>query len=159
MCDTRTVIGGTNVLVTKVRLSHIEQRTMATKSRNAKAAIKTLTPTELEMMNVIWRIGPCSVAQVLEQLSAQRELAYTSVSTIVRILEQKGFVKSQREGRGHVYEAVVSKEAYQSMSVTHLVRNVFDGAPSVLVRSLLDSESLSDGELTAIKALLRKRGG
>ena len=49
---------------------------------------KPLTATELEMMNVIWRIGPCSVLQVVEQLRPERELAYTSVSTIVRILEQ-----------------------------------------------------------------------
>src|SRR5687767_14242932 len=74
---------------------------------------KPLTPTELEMMNVIWSIGPCSVMQVVEQLRPVRELAYTSVSTIVRILEQKGYVISSKEGRGHLYKAAVSKEDYQ----------------------------------------------
>ncbi len=129
---------------------------MVTKTRRSKNTLKALTATELEMMNVIWRIGPCSVAQVVEQL-AHRELAYTSVSTIVRILEQKGFVTSVKEGRGHSYAAAVAKEAYQAMSVQHLVSNVFDGAPSLLVRRLLDSESLSAEELAQIKSLLRKK--
>lgn len=114
---------------------------------------------ELEMMNIIWRIGPCSVAQVLEQLKPQRELAYTSVSTIVRILEQKGYVTSEKEGRGHLYEAAVSKETYQALSLKRLVSNVFDGAPSVLVQRLLDSETLSSQELAQIKALLLEKGG
>jgi predicted transcriptional regulator len=121
-----------------------------------KGAVKALTTTELEMMNVIWRIGPCSVSQVQEQL-AHRELAYTSVSTIVRILEQKGFVTSVKEGRGHAYEAAVSKESYQATSVQQLVSNVFDDTPSLLVSRLLESKALTTDELVKIKALLRKK--
>jgi predicted transcriptional regulator len=123
--------------------------------RARKPITKALTPTELEMMNVIWRIGPCTVNQVVEALRPQRELAYTSVSTIVRILEQKGFVASRREGRGHLYEALVSKTDYQALSLKHIVSNVFDGAPSALVQRLLDSDALRPDELTKIKALLR----
>jgi predicted transcriptional regulator len=125
--------------------------------RARKPIAKALTATELEMMNVIWRIGPCAVSQVVEALRPQRELAYTSVSTIVRILEQKGFVASRREGRGHLYEAVVSKAEYQALSLKHIVSNVFDGAPSALVQRLLDSGSLRADELEKIKALLRDR--
>jgi predicted transcriptional regulator len=131
---------------------------MATKkSRASKPPRKELTAVELEMMNVIWRIGPCSVAQVLERLQPQRELAYTSVSTIVRILEQKGYVTSEKAGRGHLYEAAVSKQAYQAMSLKTLVSNVFDGAPSLLVQRLLDSEALTPEEMAQIKTLLRKK--
>jgi predicted transcriptional regulator len=111
------------------------------------------------MMNVIWRVGPCSVAQVLEQLSPMRELAYTSVSTIVRILEQKGYVTSERAGRGHLYSAAVAKDDYQAMSLRHLVDNVFEGAPTLIVKRLLDSDTLTDQELLQIKALLRKKDG
>ena len=127
------------------------------KSRGAKPALKELTVVELEMMNVIWRIGPCSVAQVLEQLLPQRELAYTSVSTIVRILEQKGYVTSAKQGRGHVYDAAVSKESYQAQSLKRIVRSVFDGAPSLLVQRLLASETLTPEELTQIQGLLREK--
>ena len=129
---------------------------MAKKSQ-PKRIEKPLTATELEMMNVIWRMAPCSVHQVVEALQPQRQLAYTSVSTIVRILEQKGYVRSQKEGRGHLYEPAVSKEAYQATSLNRLLKNEFDGAPSLLVQRLLDSEQLSDAELDRIRALLRKR--
>ncbi|HEV7607988.1 MAG TPA: BlaI/MecI/CopY family transcriptional regulator [Steroidobacteraceae bacterium] len=118
---------------------------------------KPLTAVELEMMNVIWRIGPCTVAQVREQLQPARELAYTSISTIVRILEQKGYVTSEREGRGHLYAASISKEIYQARSLKHLLNNVFESAPSLLVRHLLDSETLTSAEMAEIKSLLRKR--
>ena len=120
---------------------------------------KPLTATELEMMNVIWRIGPCSVLQIVEQLRPERELAYTSVSTIVRILEQKGYVTSSKEGRGHLYEAAVSKEEYQRSTVQRMVTSVFDNAPALLVRRLLDTQSLSSDDLAEIRALLRKKGG
>jgi len=119
---------------------------------------KALTAAELEMMNVIWRIGPCSVAQVREQLLPERDLAYTSVSTIVRILEQKGYLTSRKKGRGHSYEAAVSKAKYQAMSLKQLVSNVFDGAPSMLVQRLFESETLTSNDLEQIKTLLRKKG-
>jgi len=130
---------------------------MVKKSAAPKTTRKAMTAVELEMMNIIWRMGPCSVAQVQEALRPQRELAYTSVSTIVRILEQKGFVASRKEGRGHLYEAAVSKEAYQALSLKQLVRNVFDGEPSLLVQRLLDAESLTSAELAQIKTLLRRK--
>lgn len=110
------------------------------------------------MMNVIWRLGPCTVSQVQAALSAERELAYTSVSTIVRILEQKGFVRSEKAGRGHLYSATISKEAYQGLSLEHLVNEVFDATPSLLVQRLLDSGRLTEKELAEIRLLLRKKG-
>jgi len=127
------------------------------KVRGAKPALKELTAVELEMMNVVWRIGPCSVAQVQEELRPQRELAYTSVSTVVRILEQKGYVTSEKHGRGHVYAAAVSKESYQALSLKRIVRSVFDGAPSLLVQRLLASEALAPEELAQIRSLLSEK--
>jgi len=131
---------------------------MVRKTR-AQSIGKPLTATELEMMNIIWRFGPCSVQRVVEQLHPTRELAYTSVSTIVRILEQKGYVTSSKEGRGHLYDAAVSKEEYQRSAVQRMVTSVFDNTPALLVRRLLDTESLSSEDLTEIRALLRKKGG
>lgn len=119
--------------------------------------VKPLTATELEMMNVLWRLGPATVLQVVEALRPQRELAYTSVSTMVRILEQKGYVTSTKEGRGHLYRAAVAKEDYQRSSLQRLVSNVFDDAPALLVRRLLDSAALSEADLEEIRALLRAK--
>jgi predicted transcriptional regulator len=122
----------------------------------AKHPQRPMTPTELEMMNVIWRLGPCTVAQVREQLLPQRDLAYTSVSTIVRILEQKRFLTSERVGRAHLYRAALPKAEYQVMSLKHIVRDVFNGTPSLVVRHLLESNSLNAGDLDQIRALLDK---
>jgi predicted transcriptional regulator len=126
-------------------------------AKKSKAIEKPLTATELEMMNVLWRIGPASVHQVLEALLPQRQLAYTSVSTIVRILEQKGYVRSRKEGRGHLYEPTIQKEAYQVASLQHLVSNVFDGTPTLLVQRLVDSEQIDPQQLDEIRRALKKK--
>lgn len=130
---------------------------MAKKKSSDKTIGKPLTATELEMMNVLWRIGPASVHQVVEALLPHRELAYTSVSTMVRILEQKGYVRSRKEGRGHLYEPAIPKEAYQVASLQHLVSNVFDGTPTLLVQRLVDSEQLDAEALDQIRRALRKK--
>ena len=130
---------------------------MAKKNLATKSA-SVLTAVELEMMSVIWRIGPCSVGQVRDQLLPERALAYTSVSTMVRILEQKGYVTSQKEGRGHLYSAAVSRESYQTRSLQQFVSTVFDDTPSLLVRRLVDSNSLTPEELAQIKSILRRKG-
>ena len=119
---------------------------------------RPLTATELEMMNVIWRLGSCTVSQVQEKLRPERELAYSSVSTIIRILEQKGFVTSTKAGRGHLYSAAMPKRDYQALSLEHVVKQVFDGTPSLLVQRLLDSKNLTENELGEIRALLRGKG-
>ena len=130
---------------------------MAKKS-GSKPVRKPLTATELEMMNAMWRIGvPCSVHQVVEALHRERPLAYTSVSTIIRILEQKGYVRSRKEGRGHLYEPAIPKETYQVASLQHLVSQVFDGTPTLLVQRLVDSEQLDPEELGRIRRALRKK--
>jgi predicted transcriptional regulator len=109
------------------------------------------------MMNVLWSLGPRTVSQVQTALRPERELAYTSISTIIRILEQKGFVHSEKAGRGHVYSPTLAKEAYQALSLEHLVSKVFDDTPSLLVQRLLDSQQLSEQELAQIRAMLQRK--
>ena len=118
---------------------------------------KRLTDVELEMMNIIWRIGPCTVNQIIEALPESRDLAYTTVSTMIRILEQKQFVESFKLGRGHSYQALVEKKDYQATSVDDVVTNVFDGTASLLVKQLLASDSLTADDLSDIRKLLEER--
>ena len=127
------------------------------KKSGSKPIEKPLTATELEMMNVLWRIAPATVHQVIEALLPQRQLAYTSVSTIVRILAQKGYERSRKEGRGHLYEPSILLEAYQVAILQHLVCNVFDGTPSLLVQRLVDSEQLDPEQLDEIRRALKKK--
>lgn len=118
---------------------------------------KRLTEVELELMNILWKLGEGGVHDVIAALGPGRKLAYTSVSTILRILEQKKIVKSRKEGRGHVYLPVLTKAEHEAASLHHLVEKVFDDNPGTLVRRLLDTEKLSKDELVALKELFNER--
>lgn len=120
-------------------------------------APKPLTPVELELMQIVWRHDEVSVADVLEALPPERKLAYTSVSTVLRILEQKGVLRSRKVGRGHLYSAVLPREAYELQSVRHLVETVFDGTPSALVERLVEAVPLSPEDVEQIRKLLAKK--
>lgn len=115
---------------------------------------KLLTEAELELMTILWRLQEGSVADVIEELPRGRNLAYTSVSTILRILEQKGVLKTRKEGRGHIYIPKLSKSEYEAKTVKHVVERVFDGTPVALVRQLLDSGQLNSHDLVELKKLL-----
>lgn len=118
---------------------------------------KVLTPVELELMTALWKRGPCSVHDVLSVLPRERTLAYTSVSTVLRILEQKGFVESRKEGRGHLYAPRLSKVDYEAFSLEQMVTRVFDGTPAALVRRLLETRGLSQDDLKEIQTLLDEK--
>jgi predicted transcriptional regulator len=121
---------------------------------NSKQADKLLTEVELELMNILWRLGEGSVADVINTLPTERALAYTSVSTILRILEQKRVLDIRKEGRGHVYIPTLKKSEYEARTVKHVVERVFDGAPISLVRQLLSSQELGEKEIAELKKLV-----
>jgi predicted transcriptional regulator len=127
-------------------------------SKKAAASAKLLTETELELMNIIWKLSEASVNEVLQELPADRKLAYTSVSTIMRILEQKNVLGSRKEGRGHIYHPLFSKHDYEIKTVRHVVEKVFDGTPIALVKQLLNASELTDDELKELKILLKAKG-
>lgn len=115
---------------------------------------KMLTDVELELMTILWRIGEGSVNDVIGQLVTGRELAYTSVSTVLRILEQKGIVSTRKEGRGHIYIPILSKSDYEAKTVKHVVDHVFEGTPVNLVRQLLDTMKLKKDDIDELKKLI-----
>jgi len=121
-----------------------------------KAPEKLLTDVELEFMSVIWALSEASVNDVIDQLPPERKVAYTSVSTILRILEQKGVLMARKEGRGHVYVPTFSKSDYEAVSLQHMVNKVFGGTPVALVRQLLGSVKMKPDEVAELKNLLNK---
>lgn len=127
---------------------------------HAKDSEKLLTEVELELMSILWKIEEGSVQDVIANLPEERDLAYTSVSTILRILEQKKIVKTRKEGRGHVYIPLLQKSDYEAKSVKHMVDKVFNGAPvamvSTLVKQLLETKNIDASELAEIRLLLEK---
>lgn len=116
-----------------------------------------LTEVELEFMSELWALGEGTVRDVLERLPEDRNLAYTSGATILRILEQKDFVTSRKEGKSHVYTPALAKDAYQSRSLKHLSVKLFDDAPASLVARLVDDDALTEEALGQIRALVDRR--
>ena len=116
-----------------------------------------LTEVELEFMNELWALGEGTVRDVLERLPDDRNLAYTSAATILRILEAKEFVTSRKSGKSHIYTPTLSKVEYQSRSLKDLSAKLFDDTPASLVAALVNDEDLSEEVLGQIRALVDRR--
>lgn len=116
-----------------------------------------LTDVELEFMSELWELGQGSVRDVLGKLPSERKLAYTSGATILRILEEKGFVASRKENNTLIYTPLLAKDAYQTRSLENLSRTLFDNAPAMLVARLVDGEGLTEEDLEEIRALVERR--
>lgn len=113
-----------------------------------------LTPAELEIMHVVWAHPGVTVAEVVTTLADGR--AYTTVLTLLRILEQKGHVRAEKEGRRHVYHAVLGRQAYEAVAVRSVVEGVFAGDATRLVRALVDTGGLAPAERDALRKLLEE---
>ena len=118
---------------------------------------RPLTEVELEIMNAVWDLEECTVKDVLETLQKSRPLAYTSVATIMKILETKKFLGSRKKDKAHVYFPTVKRTEYESQSLKHLTERVFQGNPSSMVMRLLEASKISKEELESIRVLLDER--
>jgi predicted transcriptional regulator len=104
-------------------------------------------------MEVLWDKGQATVSEVMEGLPKNVDLAYSTVLTTLRILENKGYLRHVKDGRAFVYRALVERSAAQESAVAHLVRRFFADSPELLVLNLIESKRISEKEL----ARLRKR--
>lgn len=127
---------------------------MVRKKMNVEAQ-QELTKAELELMQVIWDKEKVLVHDILDVLPEPKP-AYNTVSTIVRILEQKGFVGHKAYGRTYEYFPLVSKEAYTQRYMTTVLDNFFDGSLSRLVSFFSEQESIPAGEVNEILNMLEK---
>jgi predicted transcriptional regulator len=116
-----------------------------------------LTPVEFELMEILWKIGKGTVHDVLENLPGNRNLAYTSVSTILRILEQKKILTTKKNGRQHIYLPVLNKQTFATHSVKKIVREVFSGNSVELVAYLVNENTITESEISEIQKLLSKK--
>ena len=122
-----------------------------------KKKTQFLTEVELEFMTKLWEFGQATVRDVQDALAPAKKLAYTSAATILRILEQKGFVTSTKQGKTFIYRPALSRDAYQSRSLRNLSEKLFDNAPATLVARLVDDYDLSEEALDEIRELIDKR--
>ncbi len=116
----------------------------------------TLTTAELRLMQVLWQKGSATVQQVLDALPAKPPLAYNSVLTTIRILENKGYVKHVKDGRAHVYMPLVGRNEATRFEIRHLVNRFFKNSHQALVLNILQDESIDDTELKQLRQLLER---
>lgn len=124
--------------------------------KKQKPGDRLLTGVELELMIIIWSQGKTTVKEVVDALPKTRPLAYTSVATVMRILEQKGYLRCEKNSHAHTFSPLVEKAAYEKSCLAHVVDDVFDGEPVALVQRLLTAQRLSATELRAIEATLQE---
>lgn len=120
----------------------------------ARLKSPTLTDAELRLMQVLWKHGPSSVSAVTDALPKKLGLAYSTVLTTLRILEQKGYVTHRNEGRAFIYEPVIGKDEAQQKAVQHLLGRLFEGSPELLLHSILENERLSPEELQRLRDMI-----
>ena len=107
-----------------------------------------LTPLELEIMQVLWETGACTVSEVQPKLKA--ELAYTTVQTMLNVLLRKGKVKRVQEGRAFRYRVVVSRERATGSALNDMVKRMFGGSSEALLMAMVDARQISAEELARV---------
>jgi BlaI family penicillinase repressor len=112
-----------------------------------------LTQRELDIMSVLWELGEATATEVRERIDPS--LAYTSVSTMIRTLEMKGFVSHRRgEGKTHVYFPVIDAQMAGETALGRVLDKIYGGSPLKLLAHLVEQRKLSDADLARMRALL-----
>lgn len=114
-----------------------------------------LTNREADVMQVLWDQGPCVVAEVRDHL--HDDLAYTTVLSILRTLEAKGFVRHTEEGRGHRYSAKMQQQAARKSALKHLTDKLFKGSSELLFTQLVADDKLTPQQIERMRELLAER--
>jgi BlaI family transcriptional regulator, penicillinase repressor len=115
-----------------------------------------LTDAEARVMAVLWRTQTATVADVVEALKETAAVSYSTVQTMLRILEKKGYVGHEKIARAFVYHPVIDERQARRRALQHLVSRLFNGSPSLLVLNVLDDEQLDATELARVKKLIEQ---
>lgn len=116
----------------------------------------TLTEAELRLMKILWRRGESAVNDLVAALPEAEALAYNSVLTTIRILEQKGYVDHRQEGRAFIYRPIVAEEEASRSEVKHVLSRFFGNSREQLLLSLLGDGEISQDELERLKTVIRE---
>ncbi len=118
----------------------------------------TLTEAELRLMKILWKRGESAVNDLVAAMPDGEALAYNSVLTTIRILEQKGYVEHRQEGRAFVYRPCVAEQEASQSEIRHVLNRFFGNSRERLVLSLLGDETISPDELQRLKDAIRDAG-
>jgi BlaI family transcriptional regulator, penicillinase repressor len=116
----------------------------------------TLTPQELAIMKVIWRLDRATVRGVYESLRKTRAIAYTTVMTMMNVLEDKGYLEKTSDGRAHVYTPTKPRQQVVGAMVRDFIDRVFDGASSSLLLHLAKDSKLTDRQRKAVQKIIQE---
>ena len=119
-----------------------------------RKSLTHLGETEMEVLHHVWDLGEATVADVRERILEDREVAYTTVMTVLKKLSEKGYLEYHKEGRSYVYEPAQEPNEVRHSLLRRLMDKVFEGSPSALVQTLVRREDLSDDERAEIRALI-----
>jgi len=119
----------------------------------------SLTGQELEIMKIVWERESATVRDVYEVLLAKRKVAYTTVMTMMKILERKGYVRHRAVGRAFVYESIVDRDAAARTALSQVVQRFFGGSPQALAVNLIEGDHLTEDELDELQRTIARAGG
>ena len=122
----------------------------------ARKTSAALTDGEARVMAVLWRTPVATVAEVAASLRERYALTYSTVQTMLRILEQKGYVTHDKVGRAFVFRAIVDEGQARRRALKHLIGRLFNGSPSLLVSNVLDDGEIEPQELERLKRLIEQ---
>lgn len=125
-------------------------------AKKGRSQIK-LGRVELQIMNVVWEKGTATVYDVKEALSRGRKPAYSTILTMMRKLEAKGYLEHEVDERTYVYRSTISKEVVRHSMLGDVLDRLFEGSPSLLLNSLVKQNRISEKELRKIRKLIRER--
>ena len=117
--------------------------------------MQRLTPREIELMTVLWERGPSTVAEVRDALGDGS--AYTTILTLLRVLEEKGHVAREVEGRAHRYAALIDRDDASSSAIDRILGQFFRGSPEGLLTHMVSDRELDDATLRRLRTLLDER--
>ena len=120
----------------------------------ARKRSETLTEGEQRLMEVIWRRGTATVAEVLETLPERDRPAFNTVQTMLRIMEKKGYLRHEERGRAFIYHANVERDDAARAAVQNVMKRFFNNSAGLLAVRLLEDEQLSHDELRTMRALI-----
>jgi predicted transcriptional regulator len=121
----------------------------------ARRPSTALTDGEARLMAVLWERGPATVGDVQEAVREKHHVSYSTVQTMLRILETKGYVRHEKQGRAFVYRPVVDEKQARRKALRHLVSRMFDNSPSLLVLNVLEDDGISPDELRRLKKMIK----
>ena len=116
-----------------------------------------LTQRELDIMSVLWELGEATATEVRDRVDP--DLAYTSISSMIRMLELKGYVSHRRgEGKTHVYFPVIDAEKAGASALGRVLNKIYGGSPIKLLAHLMEQKKLSEKDIARMRELLKKQG-